>query len=205
MSQVPNHQTFADAYAGEAPWDIGRPQEPFLRVAERVVSPVLDAGCGTGDAALFFAERGHRVVGIDYLDEPIRRARSKAAQRGLAAEFRMADALTLETSNERFASVIDCGLFHCFSDEDRPRYVRGLATVLEPDGQLFLMCFSDAEPPGYGPRRVTRQELVDAFVDGWEIESIEPSQFALNPRFSGADSFSPGGPKAWFAIVRRKD
>ena len=29
-------------------------------------------------------------------------------------------------------AVIDCGLFHCFSDEDRPRYVKGLAHI----GQL---------------------------------------------------------------------
>jgi cyclopropane fatty-acyl-phospholipid synthase-like methyltransferase len=204
MTQIPNLRTFADAYTGEAPWDIGRPQQPFMRVAERVASPLLDAGCGTGDAALFFAERGLRVVGMDYLEEPIRRARAKAAQRGLTAEFRVADALALESSNERFASVIDCGLFHCFSDEDRQRYVRGLAHVLEPGGRLFLMCFSDAEPPGQGPRRVSRQELVDAFADGWEIESIAPTQFAINPKFTGA-TFSEGGPKAWFAIVRRRD
>lgn len=28
-------------------------------------------------------------------------------------------------------AVIDCGLFHCFSDDDRRRYVRGLARVME--------------------------------------------------------------------------
>ena len=203
MTQVPNHQTFADAYAGEAPWDIGRPQEPFVRVAERVLSPMLDAGCGTGDATLFFAERGHQVVGMDYLEEPIQRARAKAAQRGLAVEFRVQDALALEQKDERYATVIDCGLFHCFSDDDRRRYVRGLAHVLEPGGRLFLMCFSDAEPGDFGPRRVSRQELVDAFADGWEIEAIEPTQFATNPKFTGA-TFSEGGPKAWFANVGRK-
>jgi SAM-dependent methyltransferase len=203
MTHVPSHQTFIEAYAGEAPWDIGRPQEPLVRVAEQVVSPVLDAGCGTGDASLYFAERGHQVVGIDYLKEPIRRARAKAAERGLTVDFRVADALTLDESGERFATALDCGLFHCFTDEDRRRYVRGLAHVLEPGGRLFLMCFSDAEPPGQGPRRVSRQELVEAFADGWEIESIEPTQFALNPKFTGADSFSPGGPHAWFASVQR--
>src|SRR5437764_19703 len=155
---VPDRATFENAYAGQAPWDIGKPQAPFVAVAERVTSPVLDAGCGTGDAALFFAARGHRVTGIDFLDEPIRRARAKAAGRGLAVEFLVKDALTLGDWDARFASVTDSGLFHVFSDADRLRYVQGLGHVVEPGGRLFLMCFSDEEPGTQGPRRVSRRE-----------------------------------------------
>ncbi len=203
MSNVPNRATFENAYAGKAPWDIGKPQRPFVAVADRVTSPVLDAGCGTGDTALFFAARGHAVTGIDFLDEPIRRARVKAAERGLPAEFLVKDALTLGDWNERFASVIDSGLFHVFSDDDRRRYVEGLAQVVEPGGRLFLMCLSDEEPGTEGPRRVSRQELYDAFADGWEVESIQPVRVEVNPEFT-AVTFSEGGPKAWFAIIRRK-
>jgi len=57
-------------------------------VADRVTGPVLDAGCGTGEHALFFAARGHRVIGIDFVEEPIRRARAKAAERGLSGSPR---------------------------------------------------------------------------------------------------------------------
>jgi cyclopropane fatty-acyl-phospholipid synthase-like methyltransferase len=106
--------------------------------------------------------------------------------------------------------VVDSGLFHTFSDDDRRRYVRGLANVLEPGGRLFLMCFSDAEPGEQGPRRIKRQEIEDAFTDGWQIESIEPTRFALNPKFTSNPqfagmTFSEGGPKGWFAVVRRGD
>src|SRR5262245_50142208 len=131
MSNVPDRVTFEKAYAGAAPWDVDKPQGPFAAVADRVTSPVLDAGCGTGETALFFAARGHRVTGIDFLDEPIRRARDKAARRGLTVQFLVKDALTLGDWGERFATVIDSGLFHVFSDDDRRRYVRGLAQVLE--------------------------------------------------------------------------
>ena len=41
---------------------------------------------------------------------------------------------------EVFDSVIDSGLFHVFSNEDRKRYVGGLASVLKPGGRLFLLC-----------------------------------------------------------------
>jgi cyclopropane fatty-acyl-phospholipid synthase-like methyltransferase len=194
---------FEALYAGPAPWDIGKPQPQFAAIANQVVSPVLDAGCGTGEHALFFAARGHRVTGIDFVEEAIQRARRKAAERGLAVEFLVEDATTLGNWGERFATVIDSGLFHVFSDDDRRRYVAGLAHVLEPGGRLFLMCFSDAEPGTDGPRRVSRQELYDIFADGWEVESVQPTQCEIHPEFTEAQ-FSEGGPKVWFAVVRRK-
>ncbi len=203
MTQLPTPQTFKDAYAGEAPWDIGRPQAPFVTVTDQVKSPVLDAGCGTGDMAIHFAAKGRQITGIDFLEEPIRRARAKAEERGVAVEFRVADALTLDESDERFNTVVDSGLFHTFSDDDRRRYVAGLAHVLNPGGRLFLMCFSDAEPGTQGPRHITREELEAAFATGWQIKSIEATHFDVNPKFSGA-TFSEGGPKAWFAAIERR-
>jgi cyclopropane fatty-acyl-phospholipid synthase-like methyltransferase len=203
MSHVPYRATFEHYYAGQVPWDIGKPQGPFAAVADQITSPVLDAGCGMGDTALFFAARGRRVTGIDFVEEPIRRARAKAAARGLTVEFLVKDALTLGHGGERFASVIDSGLFHVFSDDDRRRYIQGLAQVVEPGGRLFVMCFSDEEPRTAGARRVSRQELYDAFADGWEVESVQAARFEVNPAFTDV-TFSEGGPKAWFAVVRRK-
>ena len=87
--------TFEDFYEGKAPWDIGKPQRTFAAVADRVTGPVLDAGCGTGEHALFFAARGLRVTGIDFVEEALRRARAKAAERGLAVEFLVKDATAL--------------------------------------------------------------------------------------------------------------
>lgn len=194
--------TFESLYAGPARWDIGRPQPAFVAIADRVTSPLLDVGCGTGEHALYFAGRGLRVTGIDFVEEAIRRARRKAAERGLPIDFRVQDALTLADSDERFASAIDSGLFHVFSDADRRRYVRGLAHVLQPGGRLFLLTFSDEEPGTDGPRRVSRRELDDAFADGWQIESVEPGRLEVRPDITEA-RFSDGGPKAWFAVIRR--
>src|ERR1022692_629993 len=123
MSDVPDKSTFASLYSGQAPWDIGRPQKTFLDAADQITGSILDAGCGTGDNALYFAGRGHDVTGIDFLEEPIKRAKRKAEERGLAVIFLVKDALTLKDWPERFDSVIDCGLFHVFSNEDRKKYV----------------------------------------------------------------------------------
>ena len=128
MSSVPDRSTFESAYAGQAPWDIGRPQQGFLDVADRITGSVLDAGCGPGDNALYFASRGHKVTGIDFLDEPITRAGRKATERGLSATFLVMDALALKDLPELFDNVIDGGLFHVFSDEDRRRHVEGFSS-----------------------------------------------------------------------------
>src|SRR6516225_2777834 len=54
-----------------------------MDAADKVVGSVLDAGCGTGEHALFFAARGHVVTGFDFLEEPIAAARRKAVERSL--------------------------------------------------------------------------------------------------------------------------
>lgn len=199
---IPDRETFANIYSGSPPWDIGRPQKALVDVAEQVKGAILDAGCGTGDNAIFFARRGHAVTGIDFLEEPIRRAKQKSAQHQLSVSFQLMNALELKSLPRKFDSAIDSGLFHVFSDGDRQRYVEGLAAVLNPGGHLYLLCFSDAEPGEQGPRRISRQELETAFEKGWTIESIEPQRFEVRPDLKDFH-FSPGGPKAWFVIARR--
>lgn len=203
MDSVPK-EAFQSMYMGQAPWDIGKPQPAFLAVTDRITGSVLDAGCGTGDHAIYFASRGCPVTGIDFLEEAIVRARKKAEGRNLPVTFLARDALDLKGWAERFDNVIDSGLFHCFSDQDRQRYVEGLAAVLRPGGRVFLMCFSEQEPGTQGPRRVRKQELHDAFTHGWVIECIEPSRFEVLPDLKDMQ-FSEGGPKAWFAVIRRTE
>lgn len=194
--------TFESIYAGQPRWEIGRPQQAFIDVADQITGSILDSGCGTGENAFFFASRGHKVTGIDFLEEPINRAKQKATERGLTATFLVMDALSLKDLPEVFDNVIDSGLFHVFSDADRRRYVNELATVLKPGGRLFFLCFSDEEPGEQGPRRVSRKEIEDAFAEGWAVESIEPSRYEVRPDPKDV-SFSDGGPRAWFVVVRR--
>lgn len=200
---LPDRERFESSYAGVAPWDIDRPQPVLANVADQVRGAVLDAGCGTGENALFFASRGHKVTGIDFLEEPIRRAKQKAIERGLTATFLVMDALSLNEIPELFDTALDSGLFHVFSDDDRRRYVDGLTSVVKPGGRLFLLCFSDEEPGTQGPRRISRREIEEAFSSGWAIESIAATRFEIRPEPTDFQ-FSDGGPKAWFVVAKRK-
>jgi SAM-dependent methyltransferase len=182
-----------------APWDIGRPQPAFVRLADKglLTGLLLDAGCGTGENSLLAASRGADVVGIDLSPTAIARAREKASERGLAARFEVADALDLERLAFTVDTVIDSGVFHVFNDDDRARYVASLAAALKPGGVCYLMCFSDRQPGTWGPRRVSADELRAAFRDGWVVESITADTFDINP-VEGATRV-----EAWLATITR--
>jgi len=181
------------------PWDIGRPQPAFVRLADGGLlrGRVLDAGCGSGEHALLAAARGADVVGVDVSPRAIERARRKAGERGIAVRFEVADALRLGELGLTFDTVIDSGLFHVFDDADRARYVTSLALVLEPGGTCYLMCFSDRQPGTMGPRRVSQEELRAAFSDGWAVASIVADAFEVNPGLGTPTA------QAWLATIRR--
>jgi cyclopropane fatty-acyl-phospholipid synthase-like methyltransferase len=193
-----------DAYQHNAtPWDIGRPQPAIVRLAGagELIEPVLDVGCGSGEHALLAATGGLEVTGLDISQLAVERARAKARQRGLSAEFLVGDVLALdqvERLEPPFRTVIDVGCFHTFPNADRPIYASSLAAVVEPEGVLHLLCFSEHTPGTDGPRRVTQAELGATFSRDWRVDRIEPETFAVSNLWSGPQ------PSAWLArIIRR--
>ena len=142
----------------------------------------------------FSLERGHAVCGLDYVAVAIERAKAKASGRKIAAEFVVGDALELARLRRQFDTVLDCGLFHTFSDEERAKFVRGLAAVLRPKGLLHILCFSDAEPPGEGPRRVTEAEIRGTFASGWAVRA--DSDAIRSQRSSRRSAIQPRRPES---------
>jgi len=183
---------------GPAPWDIGRPQPAVERLASqgRFAGPVLDAGCGTGENALLVASLGVPVLGVDVAETALAIARAKSEARGVEAVFEAVDALRLERLGRRFHTVLDCGLFHSFDDDERFRYVAGLAEVTEHGGTLFVLCFSD-QGVETGPHPVSRQQLMAPFGpgDAWQVAAIDADRVQTR--------FHDGGAPAWLATLTR--
>ena len=196
---TPSWDTVYAEESAPPPWDIGRPQPVFVRLADSglLSGRLLDSGCGTGEHVLLAASRGADAMGVDISPRAIARARGKAAERGLPARFEVADVLSLGDLGMTFDVVIDSGVFHIFDDEQRVRYVTSLASVLRSGGHCYLICFSDRQPGDYGPRRVSQDELRSAFSDGWTITGIAADTFEANP------SFPTPAAQAWLATIRR--
>lgn len=185
---------FAGMYAeGIPPWQIDRPQPEVIRLIEqgKFESPVLDLGCGTGDNAIELARHGFVVKGLDAVTEALERARKKTEQAGLKQppEFILADALRLSESGLKASTVLDCALFHTFSDEERKDYIRGLEAVLSPGGRLHILSFSELETRQPGPRRLSLSEITESFGRGWRLEDSVRCRYW--------DRVRPDGAHAW--------
>jgi len=181
-------QTIApdELYASPPPWDINRPQAAFstLAAAGDIHGRVLDAGCGTGEHALMASGLGLHATGIDMAANALQTARQKAYDRGLPARFLHHDARRLADLGEAFDTVLDCGLFHVFTGEDRDTFVGGLRSAVRPGGRYFMLGFSD-QSGGCGPHRLTRDEIVTAFADGWRIDALDPATIEVTTDTDG--------------------
>ena len=188
---------FEVAYATTPPWDIGRAQPAFARLAAdgRLRGRVLDVGCGTGEHTLMAAAAGCDAVGIDIAPSAIRLAEAKANERRIHARFVVGDARDLEHLGETYDVILDCGLFHVFDDEDRAPFVASLASAVRIGGEYFMLCFSEQEPGGWGPRRITQGEIRNAFAEGWRIEAIEPADIQVTLREQPV--------RSWLASIAR--
>jgi SAM-dependent methyltransferase len=171
------------------PWDLDGPT-PFvvdLESRRQFRGQVLDAGCGSGENALYLASRGHSVVGIDAAPSAIARATRKAHERGLRnVTFVEADACDIPGFDAAFDTVLDCGFFHVLSAADQARYVRALQRATRPGATLHLLCFSDANPPltdqrpvGCFTHGVSEAELRQAFGERWVLAALTPSHSTL--------------------------
>jgi len=187
-----------DLYASRPPWDIGRPQPAFLVLAEAgaIRGRVLDIGCGTGEHAIMAAGLGLDSTGVDLAANALRTAEEKARDRGRTVRFLHHDARRLAELGESFDTVLDCGLFHIFDGDDRAAYVDGLRSVLPPGGRYFMLGFSDRQQGEWGRiHKLTRDEIEAAFVDGWRIDSVEPSTIDITT--------DPDGIRAWLVALTR--
>ena len=198
LSQKKDAHFFEAVYQAEPPRDIGRPQKEIIQLeqAGEIVGSVLDVGCGTGENALYLAGQGHEVWGIDFTPIAIHKAEEKATRRNLHVTFLILNALELHALGREFDTIIDSGLFHVLSDEERPLFVDNLAAVIRRGGTYFMLCFSEAEPGDYGPRRVTQAEIKASFHNGWRINYIR--QATLEGRLR------PSGARGWLSSISKE-
>jgi SAM-dependent methyltransferase len=186
---------------GATPWD--REGEPVPRLREFLDLPdapssgrALDLGCGFGRNALFLAERGFHVTGIDAVSRALRVARKRAVDRRLSVDFIKGDVTRLQPlgTSAPFDLFLDCGCFHGMSDAERTRYCTSITSVAGPEARLLLLAFGPKAKKGQGPRGATSEDVERAFAGSWKMTSSERDETMPRP---------PANPWAtWYRLVR---
>jgi hypothetical protein len=91
---------------------------------------------------------------------------------------------------------LDSAVFHVFTDKERPLYAESLASILRPKGVAYVVCFSEKEPEGWGPRRVTQGEIRRTFQKQFDIALIQRATYETNLRAEPV--------QAWLSCLQRK-
>ena len=177
------HASWNDSYASGAPlpWDTGTPDPVLVELIEsRAIAPgnTLEIGCGTGTNAIYLAQYGFDVLGVDISEVAVDRARTRAEGR---CRFEAVDFLAAEPAGGPFEFVFDRGCFHVFDDDgDRARFAQKVAAHLVENGLwLSLIGSTEGAPRDEGPPRRSAREVMSAIEPSLEIVQLRSTEFTV--------------------------
>ena len=157
------------------------PRINYMRSVEKIVlldslkmGLVLDIGCGTGEQAVFLAEKGYRVLGVDISREMIKIAKDRIKNTNFRdnLSFVIASAEFLPFRDKSFNGIISIfGIFNHIPNVDTA--FQETSRVLQTGGQgIFTV--------------VNRWNLtwwVNAFIKckgSWIISSLRSKEYVVN-------------------------
>ena len=134
----------------------------------------LDLGCGSGGNAVWLAERGWQVTGIDFSDVAIERARIRAADNRVEVKFMVSDATVYRPDG--LYDLITSFYIHLWP-EQRAQMLANAAAALAPGGRILFVSHDKSSPPSGWSRKdlesLTTPDEVAAELPGLRIERAD--------------------------------
>ncbi|MFB2937075.1 class I SAM-dependent methyltransferase [Aerosakkonemataceae cyanobacterium BLCC-F154] len=156
---------------------------------------VLDLGTGPGTQAIALAKLGFQVTATDISPTAIEKAKKSKKAQQLNIIWKQDDILNHQLKTE-FDWIFDRGCFHVFHPYQRETYVQAIATLLKPNGCLFLKCFSAKRTINDGPYQFQPEEIAEIFRNKFRLISLEETVYQ-----GTVEPFPP----ALFCILQKLD
>jgi SAM-dependent methyltransferase len=159
---------------GFKPWDSGIPPPELVEVIEGgrrlAAGRALDLGCGTGTTSVYMASKGWQVTGVDFVPQPIRIARARAAAAGLSVAFLVGDVTRLNALpiEPGFDLLFDQGCFHSLPETSQAAYARQVTAMARPGATFLLYAFGrqpSARRRPFFPTGVSPDDVRSRFPD----------------------------------------
>ncbi|MGB0563621.1 MAG: methyltransferase domain-containing protein [Spirulinaceae cyanobacterium] len=184
-------QRWNDRYAqANTPWDLEQPAPGLVDAVQRRVIPltgrVAVLGCGRGHDAVFLAQQGLEVVGIDFSPLAIAAARDLAQLNQVVVDWQQQDIFHLDASfDHRFDFVFEHTCFCAIAPEQRTAYREVVYQLLKPQGRLWAVFFTHQRSGG-PPFGISPEEIRTLFTPRFEVQTLTPLQVSI-PRRQGEE------------------
>jgi SAM-dependent methyltransferase len=158
--------------AAELVWGVAPNRFVAAELAELPPGRALDVACGEGRNAIWLAERGWDVVGIDFSGVAIERARARSAELGVAVAFTVDDVLVAPLEARTFDLVLIAYLQ--LPPAERVVVLERSAAAVAADGTFLLVGHdrrNHAQGHG-GPSDPSLLWTVDEVVAGVEAAGL---------------------------------
>ncbi len=192
------------------PWDREEPPQALVDlVRSGTVRPckAVDLGCGTGHYAIYLAQMGFEVTGVDISPTAIGIAQENARRENAKCDFIAADLLgDLHEVRGTYDFGYDWELLHHIFPEDRGTYVRNVHRLLSPGATYLSVCFSERDPMfgGVGKYRRTAIGTLLYFSSESEIEDLLSPYFSIQELKTVQIAGRPSSHLAIYALSKRR-
>ena len=143
-----DHQaTWEEHYSAKPQVWSGRVNSQLAAIAPHLSGGrALDVGCGEGGDAIWLAEHGWTVVGVDVSHTALARARAAAAERGVAGHIEFAQYDLTSSFPEGSFDLVSACFLHSTVAMDRAAILRRAAAAVAPGGALLIVDHAAAPP-----------------------------------------------------------
>ena len=185
QNQILMDDVYKNMSLEEIPWNIETPPQLLVELVDSgKVQPckAIDLGCGAGNYAVYLAQRGFEVTGVDFSPTAVKIARENAEKKGAKCNFLVADVIEqFGEVNQTWDFACEWGLLHHIFPEQRHKYVENVCRILNPKGKYLSLCFSEKDTgfEGSGKYRKTQLGSVLYFSSDGELRELFELYFEI--------------------------